>query len=742
MSELKDSSTSGKQGIGPNGITLKALLHDSRQKLSATGCYQGLTELSLKKQDPIKFERFHARLLSTVISVRDTMKFIASSPAVRDFEEFLINLYTPEGDSVVISTGIMVHVHTLSEFIKFIIENDYEVDPGIKDGDIFANNELWAGGVHTPDVQTVIPLFYGDTLVGWVGAVSHELETGTYEGGGMTIFSPERYGEGLHISAEKVGENDRFYSGYVRRIQMNTRNPVWWIMDDRSKLAGCIMVREAVRRLIDEVGLDYYLQAVKEIIEEARLNFLARVKRTLVPGRYMGVNVGAFKFKDVPFQHPLGKKDTANITPIEVHIKDDGRIFIDLDGAGEWGFHPFNCGPGAMGGGLWITLTQMLAYDGKVNDGAYYAVEQNLPLGTVVNATYPGAGSSIAWATLIPIYSNLARLLSMGFYARGFLEEVFQGTPNALMNGAGISQFGGPIGVSNFELTASGSGARAIADGIDCGHSIWNPEATQGDIEVWEMAVPKLYLSRNFVADRHGFGKYRGGASWGSLWIIHGSQTFYATLSAQNSSGTPMLSGLFGGYPAPAVRILWAQNTNIFELISQRKTLPVGIDQAVDMLSSGYIKASQWHCIQQPAWTDILKDGDIFAIEYPSGSGFGDPLERDVELVLRDVENGIHTLEGARRFYGVILEEKDGRLQINIEGTEKERTNLRKQRLARSVPVKEWWRKRRDELAKGGNINPILAAAYRSSASMSDIFAERFDRFWKLARFPFGEAEA
>src|SRR5699024_2117024 len=114
---------------------------------------------------------------------------------------------------IALSTGIMVHVHTLSEFIKFVIRN-YEEDPGIRPGDIFANNEAWAGGVHTPDVMTVIPFFYGGELVGWIGSVTHEMESGTYEGPGMSTLTPDRYGEGLHISAEKVGENDHFRKDY------------------------------------------------------------------------------------------------------------------------------------------------------------------------------------------------------------------------------------------------------------------------------------------------------------------------------------------------------------------------------------------------------------------------------------------------------------------------------------------------------------------------------------------------
>ena len=146
-----------------------------------------------------------------------------------------------------------------------MIRNGYEDDPKIREGDIFENNEAWAGGVHTPDVMTTIPFFYKGEIISWIGSVSHELEAGTYEGPGMTVFSPDRYGEGLHISAEKVGENDHFRKDYLLRLKMNLRNANWWTLDDKAKLSGCLMIREALTKVIEEFGLDYYKQAIPEL---------------------------------------------------------------------------------------------------------------------------------------------------------------------------------------------------------------------------------------------------------------------------------------------------------------------------------------------------------------------------------------------------------------------------------------------------------------------------------------------
>ncbi len=82
-------------------------------------------------------------------------------PIVRELGEICFALYTPEGDNVALSTGIIVHVHTMSEAIKFMVRNGWEDNPGIRPGDIFANNQPTIGDVHNADVQTFVPILTG-----------------------------------------------------------------------------------------------------------------------------------------------------------------------------------------------------------------------------------------------------------------------------------------------------------------------------------------------------------------------------------------------------------------------------------------------------------------------------------------------------------------------------------------------------------------------------------------------------
>jgi len=145
--------------------SLAARLADSQQRYANTGHYKGIDYLSLKDEDHFRYERVWAELRGALVSARETALHISASPIVRNIGELCFALYTPEGDSVVVSTGIITHVHTMSEGIKYMIREGYEDKPGIADGDIFCNNDPTLGNVHTTDVHTIIPV-WGMQLAG------------------------------------------------------------------------------------------------------------------------------------------------------------------------------------------------------------------------------------------------------------------------------------------------------------------------------------------------------------------------------------------------------------------------------------------------------------------------------------------------------------------------------------------------------------------------------------------------
>jgi N-methylhydantoinase B len=51
-----------------------------------------------------------------------------------------------------------------------------------------------------------------------------------------------------------------------------------------------------------------------------------------------------------------------------------------------------------------------------------------------------------------------------------------------------------------------------------------------------------------------------------------------------------------------------------------------------------------------------IRAGEIVEVWSSGGGGYGDPLERDIELVLRDVVRGFVSADAARQVYGVVVE--------------------------------------------------------------------------------------
>src|SRR5699024_529583 len=142
---MDDVQAKKKAPIGWDGKTLKEMRAEIDRISKETGRYAGLTDLTLKETEPIQFEKIFSKLRGGVVHARETAKKVAASPIVEQEGELCFSLYTPEADSIVTSTGIIIHVGTMGAAIKFMIENDYEDNPGIADGDIFCNNDNHVG---------------------------------------------------------------------------------------------------------------------------------------------------------------------------------------------------------------------------------------------------------------------------------------------------------------------------------------------------------------------------------------------------------------------------------------------------------------------------------------------------------------------------------------------------------------------------------------------------------------------
>lgn len=718
--------------IGWDGRTLQEMLDESERHLEETDRYYGLDRLEMKEENPFDYERMFARLRGALVNARETALHISASAIVREIGELAFQLYTPEGDCIATSTGIIVHVHTGSLAVKYMIENGYEHGRTIQPGDIFCNNDNDIGNVHTTDVHTIVPIFYDDELIAWADGVTHEVDIGGATRGHDQVSSTSRYEDGLYATCEKIGENDEVYQDWKDRAQRGTRTPMFWDLDEKCRLAGCHMIREALTDMVEEVGPETYKQFAREAIEEGRQTLESRVRERLFPGTYRDVS-----FMPAPFEeegwNPVSKKNMLNHLPVEMEVDAEGGLELDMTGASPPGPHPYNCAEGSMQGGLWVSLTQCLLHDGKVNDGSYFAVDANFPEGSVVNPQDPDYSYHTSWGSIMPTYQAVWKNISRGFFARGFREEVNTGYSESgdTMQGGGFREDTGEyFAIAPFDLSCQGMGASAVRDGLDYAYTMWNPETDMGDIEEWELLEQGApFLSRHIKPNTAGHGKYRGGSGWETLRVI--DESFDVSVYKHVRPGvTNSTSGMHGGYPQAANYSVRVHGTDLDEQFEEGEypisdKVPGDLDEHVE----GDIVRTE----RGVYFPTTFENYDLMYYHMGGGPGYGDPLDRPIEALVEDIEDEVYTPDIVESVYGVVgtLDEDEREFELDEAATETRREEIRREREAESQSVESFLEEERERLQDGDLSYPVRWM-YSGVFDRDSEWVEEFREFWDL----------
>jgi acetone carboxylase alpha subunit len=720
-----------------NGQTLKEFRDGILQRTAETGHYNGLQRLELREKDPIRYEKLFSKLRGGLVHARETAKKIAASPIVEQEGELCFTLYNAAGDCVLTSTGIIIHVGTMGAAIKYMIENGWEHNPGIQPGDMFTNNDCAIGNVHPCDIATIVPIFAEGKLIGWVGGVTHVIDTGAVTPGSMSTGQTQRFGDGYMITCRKTGVNDTPLRDWLHESQRSVRTPKYWILDERTRIAGCHMIRDLIEEVVAEEGLESYEKFAYEVIEEGRRGLQTRIKAMTLPGKYRKV-----AFVDVPYAHEdvqtsnaFAKLDSIMHSPVEMEIRADGSWRLDFEGASRWGWHSYNAHQVAFTSGIWVMMTQTLVPTQRINDGAYYGTEFRLPKGAWMNPDDRRTGHAYAWHFLVSGWSAMWRGLSQAYFSRGYLEEVNAGNANTSnwLQGGGINQDGDIHAVNSFEASSCGTGACAVKDGLNHAAAIWNPEGDMGDIEIWEMAEPLLYLGRNVKANSGGYGKYRGGCGFETLRMVWKAQDwtmFFMGNGYMNSDW-----GLMGGYPAATGYRFEAHKTGLKERIALGDSLPLGGDLNPDLpdyenhLNAGAVVKRDQQCMTTE---DCYDNHDLYLNYLRGGPGFGDPLDREVDAIERDLNNALLLPEYARKVYGAVAtKDANGVWTVDAQQTALQRLEIRRQRLERSVPTREWMKEERERIVtKSASLQ--VQHMFATSFGLSNKFEQQFRSFWNL----------
>jgi len=737
--------TTARRGDDARAPTLRERIAERERLTAETGHYCGVTELSLRDADPIRYERFYAKLHSAVLAARESARFVAASPGSREMGECLWGIATPEGDTLAVSLGFLSHTVIFPTAVRYMADNDYDVNDGIEDGDVYAVSDGLTGGVpHPGDFYSFVPICVEGEIVAWAIGINHLMENGAPVAGSWATFSVDTFMDGLVCPPMRTGRKLRQESWWKAVWERRTRAATMNILDDKMRLAGCAMIHAAAHALIEEFGIDYYRRAIREVIEESRRMVVDNIRSTMVPGTYNGCAFRLVKYKGL--QNVWSHADKNTLIHIRGSVEPNERgLRLDTEGSSRWGYHSYNATPGGVDCAVFLGMINSFAHNTKVTAGIDLAVERHYPRGSVYNPDNEFASNSNLWAQTVALNSIGFGAVNRAMFARGYLEEAFTVDGNwGAFQGQGTTADGTSYGFTNFEwLGGTGRGAWCYRDGEPIVWAAWSQMATIGDAEEFESTVPPLfYLGRKLLPGYFGYGRYRGGPGNSAVhWCVQPGRHIALTRPNGGLSCTPSVGlGMSGAYPGPSNFMISARGTNLAELIARGET-PRDARELLSMVERGELTVENLEIWKTDCPELSLKDNDLFVDAAGSSGGWGDPLDREPTLVIADLNDGMcPDYDFVAAMHGVVAtRDADGSWRLDEAGTVARRAALRRARLAESVPVEDWWRAERRRV-ESRDFEAEVCEMYDQSLSFAK-FRDEFTGFWQLPA-DFGTTEA
>lgn len=554
-----------------------------------------------KMLDPLTLEILWQRLITVADQMSTTLARTAFSTTITASNDYGCIIMDANGHCIAHAHRSLPIFNRTMPYTTSIVLERFGRD-SIVPGDVFISNDPWQNAGHNPDITIISPFFKDDKLMGFAASIAHHADIG-----GSVDINQVRdcYEEGLMIPLVRLYNAGELNPMVLDFVQANVRLPTAVVGDIHAQVAANQTGVERCLALLDEYNLTD-LQSISDDIQNRSEKAMRDAIRSLPNGTYGSEVV-------------VDELDQPLTLVCKVKVQDD-EIFIDFTGTS----------PQQPRGGINVTFTftngqvsyalkATLLPDVPGNDGCYRPIHATAPEGCILNAQRP-ASVSQRHRVGAHIFGAVLRALA----------EVL---PTQVIAGSGFLVSTRVFAISNqdaslfhsYLFSAGGMGANANSSGI----STVQVPALAGavPVELFEIAVPILTVRREFLENSGGVGAKRGGlAQRLELQLLpefDGTATVSVRAAGQNVPPFGLKGGE-GGTPAEVLR-----DGNVLtqeEKFRYASALPLTNTE----MTVGFDTAG--------------------------GGGYGSPLSRTIDSVLRDVRDGLVSLDQAAAVYGVILD--------------------------------------------------------------------------------------
>mgnify|MGYP006416571833 FL=1 len=552
-------------------------------------------------------------------NVREEMDAVlfrtAMSPGIREQGDCFPMVANRDGKMVVGQFGSFIH--------GFMEAYDGEIE----EGDIILTNDPYmcnAAVSHLPDWIILVPIFKDGRHLAWAAMFGHMSDNGGMVPGSIPISAETIYQEGIRIPPTKLYKKGVLQSEVLELILHNVRTSEWNRFDLNALVAACRTASKRCVEIAERFGDDTFCTTMQMMLDR-NLEAMRSIINIVVPEepQYFedficddGVGKGPYKIACTWWRE--GDVAVFDFEGTDPQAKSSVNFYLNEDM-----FKMFF-------GSFTINL-----FDPHIlfNDGFYELVDVRIPEGSLLKPKFPAALSGRTHA-LGRIFDVMGGLLG-------------QASPDAL-NAAGFSDsphlfFSGYDKQGKwfqlFQIGFGGIPGRPIGDGPD-GHSLW-PGFTNVPNEFIEAYFPLRIMKYEPIPDSGGAGLHRGGNGLTVAYefLVDGQ------IGIHDDRWLTYPWGVQGGDPGMRSSKLLVRASG------DEEWLPAKCDE-VD-----------------------VKEGDVLYFNTWGGGGWGDPTARDPAVVKIDVDRGLVSREGARR-YGVVLGD-DG--SVDTDATDALRNELRLQ---------------------------------------------------------------